>query len=216
MAVAEAVIAAANNADLCEAVMAANGLRWARDAASLRCLDAPPPFYPDLVTLDPAAPLPGGGWRAVKDSFAALDAEAHGFSVLFEASWIWRDPRPAPRPGGWERVRDAAALSEWVAAWGADGPPADVFPPAALEDARLGFLARRDGGRIVAGCIATPSAGAVGLSNVFGAAPYAEAAAAAAARASGLPVAGYERGAALREALDAGFRRVGPLRVLVR
>ena len=215
MGVAEVRVAAANNAGLCEAVLTANGLRWERDAACLRCLDAPPPFYPDLVMLDPAAAPPAGDWRAVKDSFAALDAGAMGLSVLFEASWIRRDPRPAAMPAGWQRIADAAALGEWGAAW--DGmAAARVFPPAALDDPRLIFLAKRDGGRIAAGGLATPSADAVGLSNVFGAAPFAEAAQAAAAQAPGLPVVGYERDAALREALGAGFRAVGRLRVLVR
>src|SRR5438874_11943324 len=98
--------AARNNAVWCDAVCRAIGSAgefdeqrglWLHRHRSL-------PLYPNIVTIAPpekAEPqlariaelcvaLPTG--FAVKDSFAALDLVPLGFSVLFEAHWIWRPP----------------------------------------------------------------------------------------------------------------------------
>ena len=82
---------------------------------------------------------------SVKDSFATLDLSRLGFDVLFEATWLWRDPagvhptfgsglhhlegeeggekvrrtqdRATHRALAWSVVADAAGLARWEAAW---------------------------------------------------------------------------------------------------
>ena len=66
--------------------------------------------------------------------------------------------------------------------------------------------------------VAIRSAGVVGISNVAGDLPAAFVAAAAAARDrwGPLPVVGYETGASLEAAHEAGFRTIGGLTVWIR
>ena len=135
-------IAAGNNADLCAAIMGAQGLRFERDRSTFRCLDAPPPYYPQMVTLEPNLSTQHilrmrdsletrPRISPIKDSFADLDYAALGMAVLFEASWIWRDGGHEKAPDGWRRIRDPAELAAWQNAWRAAGSPTDqvIFPP---------------------------------------------------------------------------------------
>jgi hypothetical protein len=221
--------AARNNADWYEAVFAAHGVRYRRLPEALVALDQPPPYYSHLVTLQPGevrAHLAGlatkfRGRVGLKDSFCRLDLGEHGFSTLFQASWIWRAPRPGRLPPGWEIVRDARGLARWEQGWTRNGSPADrrMFPDSLLQRNDVTFLARTDGDRVVVGCIANRSADCIGLSNSFAegatAQTSAEAAGAVAAIAGPLPVVGYESGTDLAFALAAGFEEVGPLRILV-
>ncbi|WP_299968783.1 hypothetical protein [uncultured Roseobacter sp.] len=222
-----AQVAAGNNADLCAAIMTAHGLRFERDASAFLCLDAPPPYYPNMITLDPAIPLAyqrkAMEVASVKDSFSSLDGAALGLQLLFEASWIWSEPKAHTMPAGWHRISTTAELSAWHSAWRGDGAASTpvIFPPACLNNPDLAFLARASGTRIQAGCIANLSEDAVGLSNVFSGAPddgrlYPEALAAASTVGQGRPVAGYECGEDLDAARVAGFRDIGHLRVWIR
>jgi hypothetical protein len=230
----EARIAANNNADLCAAIMIANGKRFERDQLALLCLDDPLPYYPQMVSLDPNATAElqarildthEGRPRvdSVKDSFSRMNADALGLTVLFEASWIWCRPVQQGMPCDWVRINDAADLSDWHAAWSGDGSPTDqvIFPPACLNDPSLAFLARRKGTTVEAGCVANLSENAVGLSNIFSVRSsqrqlFEEALSAVSAIGEGRPVVGYEHGDSLATALSIGFRDVGPLRVLLR
>jgi hypothetical protein len=229
--------AARNNADWCDAVARSHGAGgqftdklWFSDGKL-------PLFYPNLITLaadgqaaqrdrvtallDKGPPLP---WAA-KDSFAALDLTAQGFDCLFEASWIGLAPDDVSPPAEdlsirWRRIEDPEDLVAWETAWRRDlsAGSAAIFQPALLQNPALAILAGRLGDEIVAGCVLSLSAGAIGLSNVFG--PEAARASVwnscrreAQARAPGLPVVGYERNEDLAMALEVGFRALGPLRV---
>ena len=176
-----------------------------------------PRFYPNVVTLthDEAAlaeqqstieilaksNLPGR-W-AVKDSFNTLDLSRRGFEVLLEASWI-RSEMPTTDHSTdivWQRELSGGA---WP-----------------FDDANFAMFTGRRGFRVVAGGMLYRSDGVVGLSNVV-----AEAADALAVWRSlillsaqtfpRLPLVGYESGAELAAALDAGFEIGDPLRVWVR
>jgi len=176
-----------------------------------------PRFYPNAVTLvdDPAARteqqgtidilmksnLPGR-W-AVKDSFGTLDLARRSFDVLLEASWI-RSAMPALGVSSdivWRRETTGKALP--------------------VDDPNFALFTGRRGFEVVAGGMLYKSDGMVGLSNVV-----AEAADAvsvfrslillAAQTFPRLPVVGYESGAELAAALDAGFEQGDPLRVWVR
>jgi hypothetical protein len=221
--------AVANNALWCDAVCRAHGFPgvftprvWVSARHELT-------FYPNVITLRPditageAAPARTGarGW-AVKDSFARLDLAAEGLALLFEAEWIARAPGPAGpgEPGlSWDTVTDAGELLRWETAWaGGDLPVAALFRPELLADPRCAVLAGRRDGDLVAGIIAFTAGGVTGISNLFGvglaAGPlWASALQAVAAFRPHLPIVGYEHGADLAAARQAGCQALGPLRV---
>jgi len=145
-----------------------------------------------------ASHLPGR-W-AVKDSFNQLDLGRLGFDVLIEATWI-RNTMPAG---------EAASDIVWTRA--AKGPVES--PDFALFEGRRGF-------QLVAGGMLYRADGVVGLTNVVAEAADAVAVwrslALLAARTFPMtPLVGYESGAELGAALDAGFEAGDPLTVWVR
>ncbi len=222
----KARLAAGNNADLCAAIMAANGLRTERDDLAYYCVDTPPPYYPKLVTLKPmvASELIAriSGLSGIKDSFSSLDESALGLRVAFEASWIWSDAQSRELPTQWVRIDSPSGLLRWHKAWNGNNESDHVvFPSQCLNDSNLFFLARISGTNIEAGCLANLSTDVIGMSNVFSTQAsdrsiYSEALAAVSSVGGGLPVAGYEQGDDLTCACAAGFQVVGPLRILVR
>jgi hypothetical protein len=149
-----------------------------------------------------ASNLPGR-W-SVKDSFAELDLSRSGFEILFEASWI-RSVMPAAGPSSdifWQRETQSQS----------------ALP---LGDADFALFTGRRGFRVVAGGMLYRAEGVVGLTNVVAEAADAGAVwrsliVLAAQTFPRLPVVGYESGAELQAALDAGFELGDPLRIWVR
>jgi len=226
--------AVANNAAWCDAVCRSHGHPgtfgsrvWASPGHRLR-------FYPNVVTLDPAATeaeavaaAPPSGPFAVKDSFARLDLAPAGFRLLAEASWIGADGAPGgpPEDGrAWEKITSPGELGAWEAAGdGGSGDDDDgpLFRPALLADPRCAVLARRRDGTVIAGAVAYAAGGGTGISNLFAArptpgSPWDGLRQAVAGRWPGLPAVGYEEGGSLEAARQAGFRALGPLRIWVR
>jgi len=215
-------LAALDNAALCAAMWRAHGLRAEHADGCVACSGTPPRFYPNVVTVDPttdpqdqvrfiaeSAGRTSGGFF-VKDSYRALALDSLGFEPLFDARWIHR---AAGFVAGvtrlnWRSVTDAEDLGAWEAAWGgsADEP---LFLPAFLASVEVTILAGWADNTITAGCVVTATGAVAGLSNVFGDAF--EAIAAAATAFSGFDLVGYENGDALAAALDAGFETVGEL-----
>ncbi|HEY3502491.1 MAG TPA: hypothetical protein VGN37_06805 [Actinocatenispora sp.] len=206
-----------NNAAWCAAVCRAHGLATTADADAWTSPRRTPPYYPDAVTLRPdcaadvLARVDAGPGCSVKDSFGTLDLTGHGFTVIIEATWLHRaESTAAPAYDGWRRVGDPAGLAAWTAAWGGgDG----ILVPALLADDDVAVLARYAGGEITAGATVNRAAGAVGVTNLFGDDAWNGAVAAAYDVFGPHPVVGYEHGPALTAALDAGFTRLGPLRI---
>ena len=232
-----AALCALNNAQWCDSVCRAHGVPGTFGAAIWTQMRRGPPYYSNAVTLSRSEQdiqraaidelcfaLPDG--FSVKDSFGCLDLSEAGFRSLFDAEWVWLVPAVAVGPkaaGEWIRVRDAADLERWEAAWGAAGSPANsrVFPPSLLLDAGIAFLGAKLGGEFVAGCVANRSSGdVIGFSNFFAATdPGDDYRAGAVAQvqgfAPGSPVVGYDRGDELAGLHALGFRTVGRLRVWV-
>lgn len=232
---AEALLhaAAADNARWCDIVCGSHGHPgvftdrvWISAAHTV-------PFYPNAVTLSPdaTAAQTGAGldsWRpySVKDSFARLDLAPMGLAPLFDAHWIAHLPAPAVLPengSSWEAVTDVPGLARWEAAWAGGGEPAGppLFRPELLADPRCVILACHRDGALVAGAVACTAGQVTGISNVFGAGIpagplWASALRAVSALRPGLPVVGYEHGAALAAAREAGCQVLGPLRVWAR
>jgi hypothetical protein len=90
--------------------------------------------------------------------------------------------------------------------------------PELLADQRCVILACRRGDDLIAGVIAYAAGGVTAVCNLFGAGLaagqlWASALQAVAARRPGLPIVGYEHGAGLAAARQAGCRALAPLRV---
>jgi len=210
--------AALNNALWCASVLRARGQASHFAPTLWWSVEPAPPLYPRAVTLAPA--LDRGATQrlgrlqagdAVKDSFACLPQA--GFEPLFEATWFWRDPGGGGAAA--EAVTTPAGLAAWVTAWG-EGE--GIFAPALLQDPTVTFLSLRRDVDLVAGCVLNEAAGVMGLSNVFGRdeAARAEIVDAAVGRAGLLPLVGYEAIGEQRTVRAAGFRPLGPLRVLLK
>jgi hypothetical protein len=221
--------AARNNAEWCEAMCRSHGLAGAFSPQAWTAAVRTPLFYPDAVTLAPAADAaelvhaidtaaPGA---SIKDSFADCDLSGYGFGVLFDAQWIWRPAGPPATASNlaWEVVREPASLHEWALAWDGGDGNVELFRSALLEDAATFVLAGRSAdGRVVAGAVASQSDQVVDVSNVFALDGDADAGwPGVLAVLDGLfpavPVVGYEHGDDLAAAVRHGFEPIGPLRV---
>ena len=217
-------LAARNNAEWCDAVTRSWGARCRFEVEYWINPGEAPPFYPNIVTLVPTGRLSAEvvqaeGTFAVKDSFARLDLAPLGFAPLFDATWIWRDPHPVARSddAAWRIVRDAESLLRWEETWRGDEPALDLFRPSLLQEHDHAFIAAETEGRIVGGCVASRSAAVVGISNLFGPDDHAAGCLAAVQDfAPGLPVVGYEHGAALAAMKNLGFQELDALRVWLR
>jgi hypothetical protein len=227
----EALVGAAvvNNASWCDAVCRSHGhpgvfgaRLWVNARHDLELYPNAISLCPDVTAAEAVAARELSRRYAVKDSFAGLDLAAEGLALLFEAEWIASSPEPAGPgdPGlSWDAVIEPGELSVWERAW-AGGERADrpLFRPALLADPRCAILACRRGDDLIAGVIAYAADGVTGVSNLFGAGLAAgqlwpSALQAVAARRPGVPIVGYEHGAGLAAARQAGCRALGPLRV---
>ncbi|HTK45078.1 MAG TPA: hypothetical protein VL749_06985 [Patescibacteria group bacterium] len=234
----EVALCVSNSLGWYQAVLRTHGLSGTLTDGIWACRGRVPPYYSNAMTVAP-------GWTAarakvlldlaadlerpfsVKDSFAAMDAAAGNMRELFNAEWVLLDPSTAPpetepREVAWHRVTGALELDRWETAWRENGSPADtrVFLPALIKATGVALFAAYRDGRIVGGCAANRTPGAVGLSNVFAEADevesvVAEALAQTVRFAPGMPVVGYESGDELARFVRLGFRPVGPLRILL-
>ena len=185
-------------------------------------LAGPPPLHSDAVTVEPTVHaeqvverLADRRHAGVKDSFSTIDLSSHGFSLLFAATWIHREPA-TPGPTPWRVVRTAEELAAWNAGW----DTAEVLVPALLERAHFALLERRVDDAVTAGAVARLGSGTIDVSNVHGigdhAVDWAELARGIATVFPDRPIVGYEGGADLEASIAGGFDPVGDLRVWVR
>jgi hypothetical protein len=172
-------------------------------------------LVPDLSVLDVLGRINDSSGASVKDSFATLDLTDQDWTVLFDATWIARPPRPGAdkeAASSFTVVREKFLFAAWCRAWGG---PAGVLPTGLRRASGVTVLGREGDGGFADGAILhrTEIGGTVvaGLWHVFGA--WADVADAAASRHPEAWIVGYERGADLDAALAAGFTAIGPLRV---
>ena len=199
-----------------------------------------PRGYPDAVTLVMGASadrvvarIDSSPGSSVKDSFADVDLSGHGFRILFEASWLWRNASASAAgdvtdPIRWHRVQDAVELGDWGAVHGGGA----LFSPTLLELPSVHVLSAEDpNGQRIAGSIATVGTAAVGISNTFAttgattvggtvqeqfARVFRSATAAIQAAFPNVPIVGYLDADRVGVALAAGYEITGRLRVWVR
>jgi hypothetical protein len=222
-------IGADNNARWCHLVLASHGGHGVFAEDAWTSPSRTPPLFPDAVTLIPSPHVPDllsridrSAGCTIKDSFAALDLTADGFRVLFDAQWITAPAYPERAgtvPAGWTRITDPDGLRLWEEGWCHDDQPRGLFVPDLLSEGIL-VLGRFAQGRVVAGGIVSPSAQAVGVSNVFttigqASETWSAVVSGARTRFADLPLVGYERGQELTSAQGSGFHVAGSLRVWI-
>ncbi|MFG1661448.1 hypothetical protein ACGFIY_33715 [Micromonospora chersina] len=189
-------------------------------------LDAPPPLHSDAVVVEPAVTadqvltrLDGRAHGGVKDSFARMDLSGEGLTLLFTATWFYRKGGQGRKRGestSWTAVTSPTELAEWTRRH----DTRDVLLPPLLQRAHFRIMAKYVDGQIAAGAVARLGSGTVDVSNVYvmpgHRLDWAELAEAIGTYFPCRPLVGYERGAALRAALEGGFLPTGELRVWVR
>lgn len=178
--------AASNNAQWCRLIGSTHGVPGEFHRGCWINPQPMPPFYPNMVTFSPLVEAndiqmcltrlrshpPTNSW-GVKDSFMELKLAGQGFDVLFEASWIWRDPgaEDTPPPADeidWILIHSADLLRDWELGWTSDGDDyLGIFKPALLELLDVVIVGGRVAGRFVAGGIGLVTGDVVGVSNVF-------------------------------------------------
>lgn len=195
-----------------------------------------PTFYPNAVTTKPLShetvsdiiealkeiPLES---YAVKDSFNKLPADNMGYQMLFEADWITFSPSELIHVSpldSWTIIKDEQELKNWEYAWNNNQPIDNrIFLPSILSEKGVFFLAKYKDGQIVAGGITNIAHDVIGLSNVFSNdsqnnSVWNETSSFIKEHIANLPIVGYERDEALARAIEAGYKTIGRLKVLLK
>lgn len=206
-------------------VFALHGIPAQVDAGLWSALGSPMPWHSAAKTVEPGVETERAveavsvyDHRSVADSFGDLALDDHGFTLLFEATWLYRGPvadAGGDPPEGWSVVADADGLAEWSAAHDYVG----VLRPAVLDHPRFRVLACHRAGALVGGAVTHDGAGALGFSNAWGAgevAASAEVLAVVAALHPGRAITDFAQGTELEAMLAAGFASLGPQRVWIR
>lgn len=186
---------------------------------------APPRWHSAVKTLapttDPSEVLlrmeqhPHG---SIADSFGLLDLSAHGFDLLFAATWLHHPGVTAAGgpPLCWARVRD----SDLMARWNQHHDTVGVLPSDLWVHPRFTVFARRDGDDLTGGAILHDAGTVVGLSNVWSAEDALvdprELLHVVARTHPGRAVVDYAWGPDIESMLDAGFEPLGPHLVWIR
>jgi len=203
--------------DLHRIAVGSDGALWWAEAAPPRWHSAVKTLVP---TTDPSGALlrmerhPHGG---IADSFGLLDLAAHGFDLLFAATWLHHGGvRTGARPPGWTRVRDC----ELMARWNRHHDTVGVLPVDLWAHPRFSVLARQDGDDLTGGAILHDAGSVVGLSNTWSVEDLPldprDLLDLAAQTYAGRAVVDYARGAELEAMLEAGFEPLGPHHVWAR
>ena len=203
--------------DLHRIAVGSDGALWWAEGAPPRWHSAVKTLVP---TIDPSGALlrmerhPHG---TIADSFGLLDLAAHGFDLLFAATWLHhRGVGAAAQRLGWIRVLD----SDLMARWNQHHDTVGVLPPDLWAHPRFTVLARHDGDDLTGGAILHDAGTVVGLSNTWSCDgvpvdPH-ELLDLAAETHPGRDVVDYARGPDLETMLGAGFEPLGPQHVWVR
>lgn len=175
-----------NNNDLYEAILGSQNIRSHKTNSIWYCLEKTPPFYSNLVTISKEW-KPDDIFRNIdfnyekekwekwtlKDSFAVLDLNKHGFTKLFDAQWMYLEAanfRPTEKTGNlrYEIVDKEEILSAWRLAWDADERIGkQIFSPNLLNNSRVYIVVGCREEQIASGCFVNKTGNVLGISHFF-------------------------------------------------
>ena len=183
----------------------------------------PPPLHSIAKTVEPGArpdralaAVAGNG--SIADSFGSFDLTGEGYRLLFEAQWVHQ---PAPTvgtrrlPAGWSSVGTELELEAWTSKHDTQA----VLLPSLLQRSAFRVIGRRDQDGYQAGAVLHLCTGVVAISNVWSTSAgldWIDLVSAASALFPGRALVGYQHGADLESAREAGFATQGPQRVWIR
>lgn len=134
--------------------------------------DPPPRWHSAVKTLRPGitvdavlTAMSSHEHGSVADSFGDLLLASHGFTLLIDATWLYREPdnRLRARSPGWSVVTREPLLREWNRKNDTDG----VLLPTMLTHPRFTILAHHDREALTAGAVLHDTGIAVQLSNTW-------------------------------------------------
>jgi hypothetical protein len=188
-----------------------------------RAYAPPPPLHSIAKTVEPTA-LPDralaavAGEGSIADSFGSFDLTGEGYRLLFEAQWMHQSAPTVGRrrlPIGWSSVSTETELQAWTSRHDTQA----VLLPALLKRSAFRVIGKGDQAGYEAGAVLHLCTGVVEISNVWSISKgvdWIDLVVAASALFPGRALVGYQRGADLASALEAGFTALGPQRVWIR
>lgn len=223
--------AISNSVHWYDAVMSAHGLTVERRKSAWVCMEKVPPFYSNLITLNPIdshehliSEVDATVVRpwAIKDSYRSIDLVEHGFSILFDAEWFvrtsdqtWPTRISTGRAPPVHAVRSETELENWVDAWGETPNGRPVFLPEILKNDEVEFLYVERDSRISAGLVANRSDDVIGITNAFGSPREVLRCVHYLSDRYDLAIVGYGRKRQVEFLTGFGFRPVGMLRIWI-
>lgn len=170
-----------NNADWCDAVARAHGLRPKTLGGLWYCAQPMPIFFPNIMTLSP------GSFNAatfndlmstqisrwcIRDSFADSQRNPHPFQQLFTAHWYFCESQTEVRePSRLEplhQVQSEEELTQWIDSWGRSVDDEIRLPPEILDEGRARFVWLGENHPAQCGASLFFSQNVIGLTHLFG------------------------------------------------
>lgn len=156
-----------------EDVFALHGLAARATPELWAAIDPPPRWHSAVKTLRPGVAveavltaMSAHEHGSVADSYGDIDLGSHGFTLLIDATWLYREPDSRRRdtlPPAWSVVASETLLRDWNRQHDTEG----VLLPTMLTHPRFTILASHDGKTLTAGAVLHDTGFAVGLSNMW-------------------------------------------------
>lgn len=156
-----------------EDIFALHGLSARATPDLWTATDPPPRWHSAVKTLRPGVAveavltaMSSYEHGSVADSYGDLDLGPHGFKLLIDATWLYREPDSRRRdslPATWSVIANERLLRDWNGKHDTEG----VLLPTMLTHPRFTILARHDGETLTAGAVLHDTGFAVGLSNTW-------------------------------------------------
>ncbi|WP_404452220.1 hypothetical protein LG329_17970 [Virgibacillus necropolis] len=179
-----------------------------------------PTFYPEIITVSRNAMseevryfIENGDVSSIKDSYTNLDLLPYGFTILFEAEWIYHASVSIVNSiqSTWRVITTEKDLAEWTSASDLE----NVIKPNLLKFSDVKIFMNEKNGEL-SGFIANLSANVVGVSNVFSTSNesvWEDIPGQVSTEFPGVSMVGYEHNNDLKAAQLSGWTSIGPLRV---
>lgn len=168
-----------NHVAWCAAIAHQLGVPTDRTPYAWVALATMPPFYPNLITLEPNAAIDAevtelearlDTGRGIEDSFVNPSLDESGFGIGLRGEWCALQSSPVMASEFLRLkvsiVQIRGELEQWTTVWGAPG--SSIFLPRILNLSDAWLLCAWQGDELASGWAASSGGGALGISNAFG------------------------------------------------